>query len=71
MIMFMSDQPESLVLVYLRRIDEKLDRAIDDLNGLKTCTTGAEEAIVGLNKRLDRIDLRLDRIEKRFDLVDA
>ena len=67
----MSDQPENLVLVYWRRIDEKLDRVIDDLNGLKMRTTAAEEAIVGLNRRLDRIDFRLDRIEKRLDLVEA
>ena len=30
--------------------------------------TGTEEAVVGVNRRLDRQDERLDRIERRLEL---
>ncbi len=66
----MADEPNNIVLVYLRRFDEKLDRVADDVRELKGRMTGVEEAIVGLHRRMDRFELRLDRIEKRFDLVE-
>jgi uncharacterized coiled-coil protein SlyX len=82
--MAMSGEPENLILVYLRRIDEKLDRVIADVGDLKTRLTAVEErvarldwrfadsevAIAGVNRRLDRVEARLDRIEKRLDLVE-
>ena len=67
----MADEPDNLVLVYLRRIDEKLDRVADDVRDLKVRMTAVEESVVGLQRRLDRLDVRVDRIEKRLDLVDA
>lgn len=67
----MAEEPENLVLVYLRRADEKLDRLIADVQDLKVRMTAAEEAIVGLHRRMDRMDERLDRIERRLDLVPA
>jgi DNA repair ATPase RecN len=66
----MSDQPDNIMLVYLRRIDEKLDRVIDDVNDLKVRVTNVEEGLAGVHRRLDRGDARLDRIERRLDLVD-
>jgi archaellum component FlaC len=66
----MADEPDNLVLVYLRRMDEKLDRVLDDMRDLKVRTTGVEEGLVGVNRRLDRIEMRVDRIERRLDLVD-
>ena len=74
----MADEPENLVLQYLRRIDAKLDRVIEDVQDLKVRMTNVEErlaavemSIAGIQRRIDRVELRLDRIEKRLDLVDA
>lgn len=67
----MSDSPDNLVLVYLRRIDIKLDRLIDDLSDIKIRMSSVEEALAGVNRRLDRSETRLDRIERRIDLVEA
>ena len=64
-------EPESLVLVFLRRLDSNMDRVLDDLRDLKVRVTAAEEAIVGINRRMDRVEGRLDRIEKRLDLVET
>ena len=81
----MTDRPEDLVLVYLRRLDEKLDRVIDDVQDLKHRMTAMEKTVAalygeiagirgdyaGLQHRMDRMDARLDRIERRFDLTEA
>ncbi len=67
----MMDAPDNLVLAMLRRMDAKLDRISGDLGDLKVRMTGAEEAIAGVNRRLDRLDGRVERIEKHLDLVDA
>jgi hypothetical protein len=66
----MADEPDNIVLIYLRRIDEKLDRVVDDVRDLKVRVTGLEEGLAGVNRRLDRADARLDRIERRLDLVE-
>lgn len=73
----MTDEPENLVLIYFRRLDEKLDRVIDDVGDLKVRMTDLEEkvarvdlAIAGINRRMDRVEARLDRIERRLDLVE-
>lgn len=65
------DQPDNLVLLYLRRIDLKIDRMTDDLNDIKIRVTNVEEGLAGVNRRLDRSEARLDRIERRLDLVTA
>jgi archaellum component FlaC len=64
-----TDQPESIVLVNLRRIDEKLDRVVEDLRDLKVRATAMVEGLAGVNRRLDRLETRVDRIERRLDLV--
>ncbi|MGH6846411.1 MAG: hypothetical protein ACREC0_02910 [Methylocella sp.] len=66
----MMPEPDNLVLVYLRRIDEKVDRVIDDVRDLKVRITNLEEGQAGIHRRLDRIEARLDRIERRLDLVE-
>jgi hypothetical protein len=66
-----ADEPDNLILVYLRRLDGKMDRMLDDMRDLKLRMTAREEAIVGLNRRMDRVEDRLDRIEKRLDLVES
>ena len=66
----MADESDSLILTYLRRIDAKVDRLTDDVRDLKICMTGVEEAVVGLQRRMDRPEARVERVERRLDLVD-
>ena len=73
----MADEPENLTLRYLRSIDTKLDRVVEDVQDLKVRMTsverglaGVEMSIAGVQHRIDRVDQRLDRIEARLDLVD-
>ena len=67
----MAKEPEDFTLVLLRRMDEKLDRLIDDVGDLKVRMTAVEESVVGVHRRLDRLELRIERIEKRLDLTEA
>ena len=67
----MSDEPENLTLNYLRRLDAKMDRLIGDVHDVKIRLTSVEEALVGVNRRIDRVEERIDRIERRLDLADA
>ena len=66
----MVDEPESLVLVYLRRIDSKVDRLSEDMSDIKIRLTSVEEGLVGVQRRIDRLETRVDRIERRLDLVE-
>ncbi len=72
----MSDEPENLILVDLRRIDQKVDRLSEDVADLKHRMTSMERQfaevrldLASQSGRLDRVELRLDRIERRLDLV--
>jgi archaellum component FlaC len=67
----LADEPDNIVLTYLRRIDAKLDRVIDDVQDLKVRMTNVEEGLAGVNRRLDRLEVRVERIERRLDLVDS
>jgi hypothetical protein len=78
----MSDQPDNLVLIYLRRIDAKVDELRADLLEVKQRLTTLEIQVgnlvateqshyAQLMLRMDRHDARLDRIERRFELTEA
>jgi len=78
----MSDQPENLMLVYLRRLDTKMDRLIEDMGDLKRRMTTVEVQVgtqaatenshyASVMLRLDRVEDRLDRIERRLDLTES
>jgi hypothetical protein len=67
----MQTEPENIVLVMLRRMDEKLDRLGEDLHDIKVRATALEEAMAGVNRRLDRLEMHMDRIGRRLDLTDA
>lgn len=67
----MPDEPENLILQMPRRIDQKVDRLIDDVGDLKVRLTSVEEGLAGVNRRLDRLEMRTDRIERRLELADA
>ena len=63
-------EPDNVVVVYLRRIDEKADRVIDDVRDIKFRVTNLEEGQAGIQRGLARVEARLDRIERRLDLVE-
>ncbi len=67
----MAKEPENVVLVLLRKIDERTERMADDLLDLKSRVTSVEEGLAGVNRRLDRLDSRVERIERRLELTDA
>ncbi|MDB5399951.1 MAG: hypothetical protein QOD93_1234 [Acetobacteraceae bacterium] len=74
----MSDAPDNLILVYLRRLDEKLDRLVDSVADLGRRVTSMETKVALLHgdfaaqsERIDRIEIRLERIERRLDIVHA
>ena len=48
-------KPDNVVLVYLRRIDEKADRVIDDVRDIKFRVTNLDEWQAGIQRRLDRV----------------
>ena len=64
-------EPDNIVLTYLRRIDEKLDRVIEDVRELKTRVGILEQQYASISTRMDRVENRLERIERRLDLVEA
>jgi len=66
----MADEPDSILLQYMRRFDEKLDRVVDEMLDVKVRLTAVEEGLAGINRRLDRLEMRVERIERRLDLVD-
>ena len=67
----MADEPDNLVLQYLRRLDERTMRMAEDIHDLKIRMTSFEENMAVMNRRIDRIEVRLDRIEARLGLVEA
>lgn len=60
----------SLVLRYLRAIDEKVDRVAGDVREIKTRVGLLEQQYASVSSRIDRIEGRLERIERRLELVD-
>ncbi len=78
----MPDEPENLTLIYLRRLDAKLDAVQDNLTEMKHRLTTVEIAVANsvatemnhyasLASRLDRVDARLERVERRLDVIPA
>jgi hypothetical protein len=53
-----------VVMRYLRAIDRKVDRLIDDNRDLKTRVPALEASLALV---LDRMETRLDRIERRLE----
>jgi len=78
----MSDDPDNLMLVYLRRLDAKLDQVIETQRDHGRRLTSLEIApgnaaatemnhYANTSLRADRVDDRLDRIERLLDLKDG
>jgi len=74
----MADEPENLILVYLRRFDQQLGEMRSDIRNL-TLRVGAleqrfsalEARFASLEEQMIGANLRLDRIERRLDPVDS
>ncbi len=71
----MSGQPDNLMLVFLQRLDTKMDWVLEEVQDLKLRMTTVEIQVsqqvatesshyVSLATRLDRIEGRLDRLER-------
>ena len=67
----MADDPDNIVLVMLRRIDQRTERMAEDLQDLKVRMTGVKEGLAGVNRRIDRLEQGVERIEPRLDLADV
>lgn len=67
----MAESPENLVLTYLRRIDEKVDRLAEDMREVKSRPGILESQYASLSNRLDRLDERVARLENRLGLAEA
>ena len=50
----MVDEPDSIVLAILRKIDQRTERMAEYLHDLKMRVTSVEEGLAGVNRRLDR-----------------
>lgn len=71
----MTDEPDSLVSRYLRKLDEKIDRLDErqqestaELRSIKTHMSAFLQSEVAQDGSLASILARLDRIERRLDL---
>jgi hypothetical protein len=67
----MADEPDSVVLAILRKIDQRTEWMAEDIHDLKARVTSVEEGLAGVDRRLDRLEVGMDRIEKRLELSDV
>ena len=73
----MTDEPDNIVLRYLRRLDERTERIEDgqkdmaaDIRILKGHMAAFMESEIRQDGAIATMQTRLERIEKRLDLVD-
>ena len=66
----MGDQPDNLFLVYLRRLDEKIDALTADMVEVKERLGILGAQYSSLSRRIDRMGGDIERIQRRMDLVD-
>lgn len=64
------EEPDSLVLRYLRRISAEQEKQGARLIEVMERLGHLEVGMASLSRRIDRIDLRLDRVERRLELRD-
>jgi hypothetical protein len=81
----MSDEPDNLTLVYLRRLDGKMDGMNETLHEVLLRLARLEagqarirrdqgsdaEYVAQLRAEVDRLGKEVDRINRRLDLTDA
>jgi hypothetical protein len=56
----MADEPDNIVLLMLRKIDQRTERMAEDLHDLKVGVTAVDEGLAGVNRRLDRPEGRVE-----------
>lgn len=66
----MADEPQSLVLEYLRRLDRKVDGLAEDVREIRTTQAAMLQLLASHDSHMLRIETRLAHIEKRLELVD-
>lgn len=71
----MMEEPDNLVLRYLRKLDEKIDRIDErqqetnaELRSIKTHLSAFMQAELAQDGAIASIPARLDKIERRLDL---
>ena len=64
----MAQVTNELMHELLKRIHADVADLKFEVHEIKKRMTGTGEAVVGVNRRLDRQDERLDRIERRLEL---
>ena len=67
----MAEAPENLILHYLRRIDEKVDKLTLDMREVKERLGFLVRQYASLSRPLDTVDERVARIERRLELIPA
>jgi hypothetical protein len=78
----MTEEPQNILLRYLRKLDGKLDQVIESQRDHGRRLTALEVGVGNFSAtemshyangamRADRTDERLDRIERRLDLKEA
>ncbi|HIJ62079.1 MAG TPA: hypothetical protein HPQ04_05240 [Rhodospirillaceae bacterium] len=78
----MAEEPDNLMLRYLRKLDEKLDQVIETQRDHGRRLTALEVGVGNMAAtemshyansamRADRTDDRLDRIERRLEIKEA
>lgn len=80
----MSSEPDNLVLVYLRRLDAKVDRVIETqgevvyrlgrleegMARFRRDQSGDAETVAHVQAQVDRLREQVERINRRLDIVD-
>ena len=67
----MTEEPDSLILRMLRRLDEQMSGLREDNREIKSRLGILEQQYASLSNRVDRIELKIDRIERRLELAEA
>ncbi|KAB2918482.1 MAG: hypothetical protein F9K29_07905 [Hyphomicrobiaceae bacterium] len=66
----MADTPDNLMLHYLRRLDEKVDRLAEDVREIRTTQAAMLQLLASHDTHMPRIEMRLGRLEARLGLAD-
>ena len=64
----MADEPDSIVLQYLRRFDAKLDRVVDEMLDVKVRLTAVEEGLAQAKRGEFASDEQVAAMWKRWGL---
>lgn len=79
-----ANEPENLTLVYLRRMDAKLDKVLDELADLRLRSSETQLGVAALRRdqgvdastvarlqsNMDLVKASVDRIMRRLDMVE-